>query len=178
MPMTDLLSGRRTWFKQMAAAWGALFWPGAARGQLAGKTILLLSSWQSVNIGDVTHTSGILRLLRQHVPDARVILWPGEAASVYARARALISAECHSPIIALMVGSAAFYVRQPEDTIKGQIYYDLGLSDWVFEVEQTSGAQIAERLMQVHRDHAAAVARGPAPRWARPRSSTRRGWRW
>jgi hypothetical protein len=27
------------------------------------------------------------------------------------------------------------------------MYYDLGLMNWVFEIEQTSGYQIAERLM-------------------------------
>lgn len=93
----------------------------------------------------------------------RETFWrPDEAASVYDRARAVISAEAHSPIIAMTVGTPAFYVRQPEDTIKGQMYYDLGLYDWVFEVEQTRGEQIAARLMEVHRDHAGAVAKANA----------------
>lgn len=93
----------------------------------------------------------------------RETFWrPDEAASVYERARAVISAEAHSPIIAMTAGTPAFYVRQPEDTIKGQMYYDLGLSDWVFEVEQTRGEQIAARLMEVHRDHPAAVAKANA----------------
>lgn len=37
--------------------------------------ILLRSSWQVVNIGDVAHTPGVLALLERHVPDADVILW-------------------------------------------------------------------------------------------------------
>ena len=41
-----------------------------------------------------------------------------------------------------------FYLRQPEDTIKGQMYYDLGLADWVFEIEETEGKQIADTLME------------------------------
>lgn len=73
--------------------------------------------------------------------------FPDEAASVYARAFAVLSFECHSPIIALRNGTPAFYLRQPEDTIKGQMYYDLGLTDWVFEIESTTGKQISERLM-------------------------------
>ncbi|WP_235114763.1 polysaccharide pyruvyl transferase family protein [Cyclobacterium qasimii] len=73
---------------------------------------------------------------------------PDEAASIYARAHSVISFECHSPIIAAANGTPMFYLRQPEDTIKGQMYYDLGLADWVFEIEETEGKQIADRLME------------------------------
>jgi len=38
--------------------------------------ILLRSSWQTVNIGDIAHTPGMLRLLEEHVPQAEVTLWP------------------------------------------------------------------------------------------------------
>ncbi len=37
--------------------------------------ILLRSSWQVVNIGDIAHTPGVLALIEQHIPDAEVILW-------------------------------------------------------------------------------------------------------
>jgi polysaccharide pyruvyl transferase WcaK-like protein len=76
--------------------------------------------------------------------------FPDEAASVYSKAFAVLSFECHSPIIALRNGTPAFYLRQPEDTIKGQMYYDLGLKDWVFEIEQTSGQQISEGLFNIY----------------------------
>ena len=78
--------------------------------------------------------------------------FPDEAASVYAKAFAVLSFECHSPIIALRNGTPAFYLRQPEDTIKGQMYYDLGLTDWVFEIEKTTGANISDRLMAIYAD--------------------------
>jgi hypothetical protein len=38
--------------------------------------ILLRSSWQTVNIGDIGHTPGVIRLLGEHVPEAEVTLWP------------------------------------------------------------------------------------------------------
>jgi polysaccharide pyruvyl transferase WcaK-like protein len=38
--------------------------------------IVLRSSWQTVNIGDIGHTPGVLALLERHVPDAEVSLWP------------------------------------------------------------------------------------------------------
>lgn len=40
------------------------------------KTILLRSSWQTVNIGDIGHTPGVLALLEKHIPEAAVRLWP------------------------------------------------------------------------------------------------------
>lgn len=81
---------------------------------------------------------------------------PDEAASVYSHAFAVLSFECHSPILSLVNGTPAFYLRQPEDTIKGQMYYDLELSDWVFEIEKVSGSDIAGRLKQVISDYDAA----------------------
>ena len=38
--------------------------------------ILLRSSWQTVNIGDIAHTPGVLSILRKHLPEARITLWP------------------------------------------------------------------------------------------------------
>jgi hypothetical protein len=38
--------------------------------------ILFRSSWQTVNIGDIGHTPGILRLLGDYAPEAEVTLWP------------------------------------------------------------------------------------------------------
>lgn len=38
--------------------------------------IVLRSSWQTVNIGDIAHTPGVLHLLEQYLPDAEVRLWP------------------------------------------------------------------------------------------------------
>jgi polysaccharide pyruvyl transferase WcaK-like protein len=94
--------------------------------------------------------------VRKQVVRRREYWLPDEAASTYARARAVLSFECHSPIIAFANGTPAFYLRQPQDTIKGQMWYDIGVADWVFEIEKTSGKQIADRLMQVHAKRAAA----------------------
>lgn len=37
--------------------------------------ILLRSSWQVVNIGDIAHTPGVLALIERHIPEAEVRLW-------------------------------------------------------------------------------------------------------
>ncbi|MCX6955000.1 MAG: polysaccharide pyruvyl transferase family protein [Verrucomicrobia bacterium] len=84
---------------------------------------------------------------------------PDEAASVYSKAQAVISVECHSPLIALHSGTPTFYVRQPTDTCKGQMYRDIGADDWFFEVDETSGAQLWSRLEAIHQNPAAAKAK-------------------
>lgn len=48
----------------------------AFEGKPRPKRILLRSSWQTVNIGDIAHTPGVLRILETHLPDVRVTLWP------------------------------------------------------------------------------------------------------
>jgi len=47
----------------------------AAAGPQRAPRILLRSSWQVVNIGDIAHTPGVLALLERHIPEAEVILW-------------------------------------------------------------------------------------------------------
>jgi hypothetical protein len=42
--------------------------------------LLLRSSWQTVNIGDIAHTPGVLALLEKHLPGVEVRLWPGSVA--------------------------------------------------------------------------------------------------
>ncbi len=81
-----------------------------------------------------------------------------EAASVYAKAHTVLSFECHSPIMAASSGVPFFYLRQPEDTIKGQMYYDLGFNDWIFEIDKTDGKQITARLREVWTNYEGAKA--------------------
>ena len=45
------------------------------------KKILLRSSWQSINIGDIAHTPGVLALLDRYLPEAEVRLWMMETDS-------------------------------------------------------------------------------------------------
>jgi hypothetical protein len=84
---------------------------------------------------------------------------PDEAASIYAKAQAVISVECHSPLIALHNGTPTFYVRQPTDTCKGQMYRDIGANDWFFEIDETNGPQLWSRLEAIVKDPPAARAK-------------------
>jgi polysaccharide pyruvyl transferase WcaK-like protein len=84
---------------------------------------------------------------------------PDEAASIYSKAQCVVSVECHSPLIALHNGTPTFYVRQPTDTCKGQMYRDFGAGEWFFEVDETSGEQLWSRLDAIVKDPAGAKAK-------------------
>jgi polysaccharide pyruvyl transferase WcaK-like protein len=64
---------RRTFLKSTLA--GALALRVRAQVSSRRPCILLRSSWQVVNIGDIAHTPGVLALLERHIPEAEVILW-------------------------------------------------------------------------------------------------------
>ncbi len=71
---------RRAFLKDTPAVIGLLM--GALNvPTLAGSTkkvIILRSSWQTVNIGDIGHTPGVLTLLEQYLPETEVRLWPSD----------------------------------------------------------------------------------------------------
>jgi hypothetical protein len=48
----------------------------AEAGFKSKKAILLRSSWQTFNIGDIAHTPGVLAILEKQLPDVSVRLWP------------------------------------------------------------------------------------------------------
>ncbi|MBL9199035.1 MAG: polysaccharide pyruvyl transferase family protein [Opitutaceae bacterium] len=95
----------------------------------------------------------------------RSVVWrenywmPDEAASVYARSLCVVGIEPHSLIMALAAGTPVMHVRQPTDTFKGHMFRDIGLGDWLLEIEEHTGAQLAAVLHKITGDPAAARAR-------------------
>ena len=84
---------------------------------------------------------------------------PDEAAAIYAQASAVVGFECHSPIIALVQGTPTFYIRQPTDTCKGQMYPDLGAAAWQFEADKTNANELWTVLNGILHNQAAAHAK-------------------
>lgn len=72
---------RRSFISSAATALATAVCPSitiAASSSKRKPRILLRSSWQVVNIGDIAHTPGVLALLERHIPEAEVILWASE----------------------------------------------------------------------------------------------------
>jgi polysaccharide pyruvyl transferase WcaK-like protein len=116
---------------------------------------------------EMTYQVELLKpLLFDPLPDdvkPRVVVRPGywltdEAASTYKRAAAICSLEMHSPIIAIANGRPAIHLRQPTDTRKGQMWRDVGLKDWLFEIDETTGDEIGRRLVSLYKDADATAA--------------------
>ena len=69
---------RRTFLRQAGAllATAPVLTPSMLKGAVQeGGTILLQSAWATLNIGDIGHTPGTLRIIEQHLPNTHVILW-------------------------------------------------------------------------------------------------------
>jgi hypothetical protein len=77
------MTSRRSFIGSIATLLAAPAW--AAQGRQ--KTILLRSGWATINIGDIGHTPGTLRLLEQYLPDVQVIAW---VAALDQRVRAML----------------------------------------------------------------------------------------
>lgn len=61
----------------LASSLAAILSPIAAQEGRAPR-LILRSSWQTVNIGDIAHTPGVLALLEKHLPHVEVRLWPSK----------------------------------------------------------------------------------------------------
>lgn len=64
---------RRNFLKATLAGTTTLAVCGAGRARKP--RILLRSSWQVVNIGDIAHTPGVLALIERYIPGAETVLW-------------------------------------------------------------------------------------------------------
>jgi polysaccharide pyruvyl transferase WcaK-like protein len=59
-----------------------------------------------------------------------------EALSTYVRSAGLFGAEMHSPIMCIGSGIPAIVCRWAEQTSKGLMWRDIGLGDWLFDLDQ------------------------------------------
>ncbi len=62
----------------------------------------------------------------------------GEAISTYVRSAGLFGNEMHSPIMCIGHGIPAIVCRFAEQTTKGYMWQDIGLSDWLFDLDNES----------------------------------------
>jgi len=68
---------RREYIKNMGTLTAGVFIGShLLAGSQTKKVVLLRSSWQTVNIGDIGHTPGVLSLLEKYLPNVEIRLWP------------------------------------------------------------------------------------------------------
>lgn len=84
---------------------------------------------------------------------------PDEAQAVYAKAALLVSAEMHSPILALAAGTPSIHFYFTQAGLKQNMYRDLGIGQWLFDQDQTGPGPIVDALLAVERDRKGARAK-------------------
>ena len=85
-----------------------------------------------------------------------------EAENIYSKAKALVSMEMHSPIIFIDEHKPAILLRQAEDTWKGQMWRDIGLQDWILELNITNSALINSLVDKILQNYRAALEQASA----------------
>lgn len=87
------------------------------------------------------------------------VVWRGtywnadEAMSVYARAHSMFGIEPHSLIMGLALGVPVVHARALSHGRKGWMFRDIGLSEWLFDIDQSTAADWAKQLLAIHRDY-------------------------
>jgi polysaccharide pyruvyl transferase WcaK-like protein len=83
-----------------------------------------------------------------------------EALSVYVRSAGLFGAEMHSPIMCVGNGIPAIVCRWAEQTSKGNMWKDIGLNDWLFDLDdEPQLAGIVPAVLAIAKDPVAAKAK-------------------
>lgn len=76
-----------------------------------------------------------------------------EAMSVYARAHTVYGMEPHSLIMALALGVPVIHARSIWHGRKGWMFRDIGLNEWLFDINTTSADTMNTTLMQIHQNY-------------------------
>jgi hypothetical protein len=96
-----------------------------------------------------------------------------EALSTYVRSAGIFGNEMHSPIICIGQGIPAIVCRWAEQTSKGFMWRDIGLGEWLFDLDDdTELERIVPAVLAIAADPAAAKAKAVRARaWVRQRQS-------
>ncbi|NLY00811.1 MAG: hypothetical protein GXY83_32365 [Rhodopirellula sp.] len=97
--------------------------------------------------------------IRRNVRFKEEFWLPDEAFSVYGRARAIVSMEMHSIILGLAAGTPVLHPRFEEAGRKAWMLRDLGVEEWLFDIDKQPAEEITAALMEIHKDHTAALAK-------------------
>jgi polysaccharide pyruvyl transferase WcaK-like protein len=97
--------------------------------------------------------------IQKHVVNLDTFWNADEAASIFARAHTVVCHEPHSPIIALANGTPIIHTYSEFHSPKCWMFKDIGLPEWLLEMDETPVEKIAETLFAIDADYAGAQAR-------------------
>ena len=94
--------------------------------------------------------------IQKHVVNLEYFWNADEAASIFARAHTIICHEPHSPIIALANGTPIIHTYSEFHSPKCWMFKDIGLGEWLLEMDETPADKMAETLFAIDADYPAA----------------------
>jgi polysaccharide pyruvyl transferase WcaK-like protein len=97
--------------------------------------------------------------IQKHVVNLDEFWNADEAASVFARAHTIVCHEPHSPIIALANGTPIIHTYSEFHSPKCWMFKDIGLGEWLLEMDETPVEKMAETLLAIDADYPAAQAK-------------------
>ena len=97
--------------------------------------------------------------IQKHVVNLEYFWNADEAASVFARAHTIVCHEPHSPIIALANGTPIIHTYSEFHSPKCWMFKDIGLPEWLLEMDETPVEKMAETLFAIDSDYPAALAK-------------------
>lgn len=97
--------------------------------------------------------------IQKHVVNLEYFWNADEAASIFARAHTVVCHEPHSPIIALANGTPIIHTYSEFHSPKCWMFQDIGLSDWLLEMDETPVEKMAETLFEIEADYSGAQAK-------------------
>lgn len=97
--------------------------------------------------------------IQKHVVNLEYFWNADEAASIFARAHTIVCHEPHSPIIALANGTPIIHTYSEFHSPKCWMFKDIGLGDWLLEMDETPVEKMAETLFAIDADYPAAQAK-------------------
>lgn len=104
--------------------------------------------------------------VRRHVVHRPDWWLTDEALSTYVRSAGLVSFDMHSPIMAVGNGVPAIHCRFKEQTSKGVMWRDVGLGEWLFDLDEQKdgGVAVAKAALEMVRDAGGAKKKAAAAR--------------
>jgi polysaccharide pyruvyl transferase WcaK-like protein len=97
--------------------------------------------------------------VRKHVRIKESFWLPDEAFSVYGRAHTIVSMEMHSIILGLAAGTPSIHPRFVEAGRKAWMLRDLGVEEWLFDLDEDPADEITSSLLKIHDDYDAALGK-------------------
>ncbi|MFN0076639.1 MAG: polysaccharide pyruvyl transferase family protein [Prosthecobacter sp.] len=97
--------------------------------------------------------------IQKHVVNLDEFWNADEAASIFARAHTIVCHEPHSPIIALANGTPIIHTYSEFHSPKCWMFQDIGLGEWLLEMDETPAEKMAQTLFAIDADYPAAQAK-------------------